>query len=244
MIEAVIFDLDGTLVDTERLKAYSYARAAVELSGGELTEAEVIEAFKDVVGLSREEVAQGLLKRFNLEDSARSRISEFKVQYPWQVLVELRLPIYMNLIADPAVLRECVFQHNVGLLNYLRRRGFKTGLATMSYCAQANRVLEILELKDKLDFIAARDDVKKGKPDPEIYQLVADRLSVDPSRCLVVEDSLSGVQAALAANMHCIVVTTDFTRAAVHQSSLLDKRWIVDDPVNLESVARQVIENR
>ena len=53
MIQAVIFDLDGTLVETERLKALSYARAAVELCLYTLTEAEVIEAFKDVVGLSR-----------------------------------------------------------------------------------------------------------------------------------------------------------------------------------------------
>jgi beta-phosphoglucomutase len=62
MIKAMIFDLDGTLVQTEKLKALSYARAAVELCPQVLNEDEVIEAFKDVVGLSRREVASTLLE--------------------------------------------------------------------------------------------------------------------------------------------------------------------------------------
>ena len=53
MIQAMIFDLDGTLVQTERLKALSYARAAVELCPHDIREIDVVEAFKDVVGLSR-----------------------------------------------------------------------------------------------------------------------------------------------------------------------------------------------
>ena len=57
MIRLVIFDLDGTLVQTERLKAMSYARAAVELCPYQVSEEEVIEAYKDVVGLRRREVA-------------------------------------------------------------------------------------------------------------------------------------------------------------------------------------------
>ena len=76
MIRAFVFDLDGTLVETEELKALSYARAAAELRP-DLNEGEVIEAFKDLVGLSRQEVAVGLMRRFGLEDAARSRMVEF-----------------------------------------------------------------------------------------------------------------------------------------------------------------------
>ena len=72
MICAFVFDLDGTLVETEQLKALSYARAATELRPA-LHEDEVVEAFKDLVGLSRQEVAVGLMKRFGLEDAARAR---------------------------------------------------------------------------------------------------------------------------------------------------------------------------
>ena len=83
MIRAMIFDLDGTLVQTERLKALSYARAAVELCPSEINETEVIEAFKEVVGLSRREVASILMERFDLTGKARKRMAEFGVNTPW-----------------------------------------------------------------------------------------------------------------------------------------------------------------
>src|SRR4051794_40073938 len=93
MIRAFVFDLDGTLVETEELKALSYARAAAELRP-DLEEAEVIEAFKDLVGLSRQEVAIGLMRRFGLENAARSCIAKFGVATPWQAYVQIRLRIY------------------------------------------------------------------------------------------------------------------------------------------------------
>jgi beta-phosphoglucomutase len=73
MIQAMIFDLDGTLVQTEKLKALSYARAAVELCPHEVSESQVVEAFKQVVGLARHEVAQYLVSEFKLEGKAAQR---------------------------------------------------------------------------------------------------------------------------------------------------------------------------
>jgi beta-phosphoglucomutase-like phosphatase (HAD superfamily) len=93
----------------------------------------------------------------------------------------------------------------------------------------------------EFDFIATRDDVNAGKPDPEIYLLVAREFSLEPGNCLVIEDSPSGVKAALAAGMQCIAVTTEFTRKNIHASNLLEKQWIVDDPANLKTVAKQNI---
>ena len=91
MIRAMLFDLDGTLVQTERLKALSYARAAVELCPDALSETEVVEAFKNVVGLSRREVATALVERFGLKQSARMRMSEFDVRAPWQAFVQVQV---------------------------------------------------------------------------------------------------------------------------------------------------------
>ena len=71
MIRAFVFDLDGTLVETEQLKALSYARAATALRP-DLNEGEVIAAFGDLVGLSRQEVAVDLMRRFGPEDAARA----------------------------------------------------------------------------------------------------------------------------------------------------------------------------
>src|SRR5687767_6753484 len=86
VIRAFIFDLDGTLVETEELKGLSYARAATELRP-DLSEEEVLGAFTDLVGLSRQGVAVGLLRRFALEEAARDRMSEFGVDTPWQAFV-------------------------------------------------------------------------------------------------------------------------------------------------------------
>ena len=83
MIEAMIFDLDGTLVQTEKLKALSYARAAMELCPREIREGEVLEAFKQVVGFLRKEVAEALVQRFNLETGAAERMQEFGVSSLW-----------------------------------------------------------------------------------------------------------------------------------------------------------------
>lgn len=242
MIQAMIFDLDGTLVQTERLKALSYARAVIELCPREVSEAQVLSAFKEVVGLPRREVAQSLVERFNLHEKALARSGEFGVSSAWQALIQVRLGYYESILADPQILIDHRWPHNLALLEEARRANCKTGLATMSRCQQAQRVLKILNLEEAFDFVASRDDVNQGKPDPEIYLLVAAELQVLPSNCMVIEDSPSGVQAALAAGTNCIAVTTPFTREAIHAKQLLDEHWIVDDPVELPAVVQEMMK--
>ena len=154
----MIFDLDGTLVQTERLKALSFACTAVELSPHGITEKNVIETFKDVVGLSRWEVATMLLQRFNLQKVAEKRMVEFGVRVPWQAFVQMRLRYYEAMLADPAVLRDNQWPHNIALLEEARRAHYRIGLATMSYCAQVGRVLDILDLAEAFDFVAGRQE--------------------------------------------------------------------------------------
>ena len=86
-------------------------------------------------------------------------------------------------------------------------------------CAQAAVELYSHNLADGFDFIATRDDLQRGKPSPEIYQLVSNELAVPPGESLVIEDSPSGARGALAARMWCIVVGTPLTRQAIHPSA-------------------------
>jgi putative hydrolase of the HAD superfamily len=120
--------------------------------------------------------------------------------------------------------------------------GCKTALATMSGCARTQHVLQSLGLGDALDFVATRDDVERRKPHPEIYQLVRTELGIPAEQSLVIEDSPSGVEAALAAGLHCIAVTTPFTRQKLREQSLLEERWIVDDPGVLPDLVRQPVQ--
>ncbi len=240
MIRAIIFDLDGTLVETEELKALSYARAAVELRP-ELKEVEILEAFKEVVGLSRQEVAMALLQRFGLETAARARMAEFGVDEPWQAYLRVRQRIYAEILEDTELLRRQQWPHNIALLHEFRRQGYPIALATMSYREQVQRVLEVLGLSNAFDFVASRDDVEQGKADPEIYLLTARALGVSPADCLAIEDSPAGVAAALAAGTSVIAVSTPLTRQHLHESGLLPAQLIVDDPDLLPQVVAHIL---
>ena len=98
MIEAVIFDLDGTLVQTEKLKAISYARAVTDLCPHDVKEEQVIEAFREVVGLPRREVAQALVAKFDLTARASERMKEFGVSAAWQAFIQVRLQHYERML--------------------------------------------------------------------------------------------------------------------------------------------------
>lgn len=210
VIDATIFDMDGTLVQTERLKARSYAEAASELRP-EVTEEQVVEAFRDVVGRSRREVSTTLLERFALEEAASRRMEEFGVSRPWQAYTQLRLRIQDALLSDPDVLRDHQWSHTDPLLRTVNERGCGVALATMSHCEDTTRILDVLGLRDRFSFVATRDDVDRPKPDPEIYHLVFREIGRDPEECLIIEDSPAGVEAAVRSGARVVALGTPFT---------------------------------
>lgn len=240
MIRAFVFDLDGTLVETEELKALSYARAATQLRR-DLNEGEVVAAFGDLVGLSRQEVAVGLMRRFGLEDAARARMAEFDVGTPWQAYVQIRLGIYEEMLGDPKLIQKHRYPHNIALLRRVRQDGFPTALATQSHREQTRRVIGILGLEDEFDVVVTRDDVEHGKPAPEMHLLAARELDFDAGECLAIEDSPAGVQGALAAGMEVIAVTTRLTRQKFRGTDLLDRCHVVNDPRTLPDIVDRLI---
>lgn len=209
-IKAWIFDLDGTLVGTESLKALSYAQAVRDLRP-EISQEQVMEAFKGVVGQSRRSVAQALLQAFGLEDQAACHMARRGVTTPWQAFLQIRLEHYEKMLADPDLIRKNRFDHNIDLLMRVRKEGSRTALVTMSRCPQAMQVLAALGLQGAFDFIATADDVERGKPDPEIYLLALDHLGFRPEQCMALEDSAAGVRAALAAGVPVMAIANEFT---------------------------------
>ena len=243
MIKAVIFDLDGTLVRTEELKALSYFQGATDVKN-DVTEESVTTAYKQVVGLSREEVSRHLVRVLDLEGPARAQMHSLQVDEPWKVLGLKHLANYERMIETPGLLEKYKCPYNTAFLEFVKREGFRVGLATLSHRPETYRILDILRLRALFDVIATREDVEKGKPDPGIYLFVAARLGVTPPECLVIEDSVNGIRSALAAGMGCVAVTSSFTRPSVHESGLLEKQWIVDDHAMLMTVARQFIAEK
>ncbi len=240
-IKAFLFDLDGTLVQTERLKALSYAKAAQTLAPERIVEAEVLEAFKSVVGRSRMEVATQLMDQFQLEEAAKSHMDAQGAGSAIEAFIQIRLGFYGRMIDDPLVIQKSMWPHNIAQLYNAVAAGYKTGLATMSHRPQATRILEVLSLTQCFDFTATRDDVERGKPDPEIYHLVSEALEVNPGACLVFEDSVSGVAAARAAGMHVIAVSTPFTKKTLEEAKLIPAEQLIHDPEALPGLVERMV---
>ncbi len=218
MISAIVFDLDGTLVQSEKLKALSYAMAAQRLLRLSEPDPRAIEAYREIVGAARDVASRHVMDRLGLETEVRPMMAGFGASEPWEVLTAMQTEIYDEMVADPQVLKANQWPHTIGLLRVAGETGCRTGLATMSHREEALHVLLALDLERSLDVILAREDVRQPKPDPEIYLLAAQKLGVRPEDCLVLEDSLTGVRAAVAAGTNVIAVATPFTVAGLHSS--------------------------
>lgn len=244
MIKAIIFDLDGTLVQSERLKAESYAIAVQDLLGLPEPDPRAIEAYRGIVGASRDIASRHVMESLELEEDLRPLMVEYGVSEPARVLSAMRKKIYDEMVADPQVLRDNQWPHTIQLLRMARDTSCRTALATMSYRKEVLHVLRALDLEASLDALFTREDVEQPKPAPEIYQLAAATLGVASAECLVLEDSPNGVRAAVSAGMNVIAVATPFTQASLHSSQVLEHAWIVHTPEELlETVKRRIDEH-
>ena len=239
MIKAIIFDLDGTLVQTEIVKAHSYAKAIALLSGNAVTEDEVIQNFKNYVGLSRNDVAKNLVRDYKDKLNFQSdNIEEME-----DALIEKRLEIYNSMLEDPSVLPKYCCTMTMGFLRTVKQDNYFTGLATMSHCMQVEKVLAITNIKDQFNHVITRDEIENAKPHPEIYIRMKNKLKVEPDECIVIEDSVAGIKAALSAQMNVFAVTNSITGESVHKSKLLDKKFIIDNPAELKTKVYEFIES-
>ena len=227
MIKALIFDLDGTLIQTEMLKATSYALAIAGLTKKKVAQQEVMAVFGKYVGLSRKEVVKGISAEFASE--LKPHLGSKGPKEIEEAVITERLSLYQAMLNDRELLARHFCPYNLSLLKKTHLDGYHIVLATMSHREQAERVLSVMGIKDKLDLILAREDVAQGKPDPEIYLKAKDRLDVSPRECIVIEDSVNGIKAGLAAEMYVFAVTNDVTRPSVHAAQLLADSYIVDN---------------
>ena len=244
MIQAIVFDLDGTLVQSEKLKAEAYAIAVQRLRRLPKPDQRAIEAYQSTVGASREVASQVVIDQLGLEPELRPLMAQYEASEPWQVLTAMRITIHKDMVADPQVLRDNQWPHTIGLLRLAKETGCRTGLATMSYRNEADHVLRALDLERSLDLVLTREDVDKPKPDPEIYLLAARRLEMLPAECLVVEDSPNGVRAAVAAGMNVIAFATPFTAKSLHETKVVEHDRILHESDKLLDMARRVIEEQ
>ncbi len=242
MIKAIIFDLDGVLVQTEKLKARAYALAVQQIRNLPEPDTRASEAYREVVGASREITSSHVMSKLGLEDELRPMMSQYGVSEPWQVLTAIRYQIYDRMVSDPQVIRENQWPYTVDLLRVAKETACLTALTTLSQSKDVLHIIHSLGLESMLDLVLTADDVTKGKPDPEIYRLAAQKLGVPPEECLVLEDSVNGIKAAQSAGMNVVAIATPFTSASIHTSEITKEAWIVHEPEKVAEVVRQRIE--
>jgi beta-phosphoglucomutase len=187
MIQAVIFDLDGVIVDTAHYHFIAWKRLAKEL-GIHFTEQEN----EQLKGVSRMRSLEIVLELGNLRLSQEEmeRLATKKNQ--WFVG-------YIN-----AMKPDEIFPGVKELIQDIRSHGIKVALASSS--KNAHTVLNLLNIRNLFDAVVDGTMITHTKPDPEIFLLAAKKLTIPPTQCLVFEDAEAGVEAAVAAGMKCIGV--------------------------------------
>ena len=244
MIRAVMFDLDGTLVQSEKLIAEASAIVVQRLRNLPEPDPRAIEAYRETVGALEDVASRHIIDRLGLDSDLQPFVGQYEVSETWQVLLSMVKEIYEEMVADPQVIRDNQWPHTVGLLRIARDNNCQTALVTNSSRKEALKVLQALDLLESLDVVLTREDVEHPKPDPEIYRLAAEKLEVPPEECLVLEDSSNGVRAGVAAGMNVIAIATPFTVAGLHVDQVIEHAWVVHDPAKLlEVVSERIAEH-
>ena len=196
MVEAIIFDHDGVMVDTEPLQS----KAWIEMLKKYGKEPELYEnGLVHIVGISIDENWKILKEKYNVEEEIDS-------------LEEQRGEIYFNLLKEAQPIE--------GLMDLLKdlnkekiSKGIMLAIASSSNKEYIEAVVKKFGFEKMFDLIVTRKDVEKGKPNPDIYLKVANEFRVKPSDCVVLEDSQTGVEAGYHAGMKVIAIPNEYTLA-------------------------------
>ena len=215
---AVIFDVDGVLVDSYHAHFESWRQMLREV-GIDFSE----QQFRATFGRRSQDILQQLLG-----DAATDQHIA--------ALDERKESLYRSLIrAD--------FPHIPGaveLIHALDAEGVAMGLGSSGPPENIALTVECLGCAERFGAVVTRRDVSRGKPDPQVFQVAADRLAVEPVRCAVVEDAPAGIEAANRAGMASIALTGTATRAELAAADL-----VVDQLADLDAeVIKGLIDGR
>lgn len=186
---AILFDMDGLMVDSELTRAESFKKIIRKYGG------KVKENIPQVIGVRVLDNWIILKERYGLKENPAKLMEEGEEEY--SRLIEKNMPIAM-----PGLFK---------LIDYMKKTNLKKAVVSSAGIKHIELKLERLKLANFFEVKVSGDMLTKGKPDPEGYLLAADKLGVDPKECLVLEDAPSGVQAAKAARMYCIVIPSIYT---------------------------------
>jgi beta-phosphoglucomutase family hydrolase len=184
MIKAIIFDMDGVLVDSEpfhiEIEKQQFLLNQISISD---------EEHSQYMGVASDVMWKEIAEHHSFNVSVEDLTEQFKVQ-SIQYFSELdEIPVMPGLI---------------DLLEKLSRKNFPMAVASSSYPEIIKIILEKTGLLKYFKVIVSSQEAGKSKPEPDVFLLAARKLGVLPQNCLVIEDSANGIKAAQAAGMSCV----------------------------------------
>jgi HAD superfamily hydrolase (TIGR01509 family) len=198
-VQAVIFDMDGVIVDSE---PYS------------------MQALIDVLGQYGIEPTEDDLRRSygrRVRDDFVDYFARYGVTADVNIAIAHKHARYYHLAAGH--LRP--FPGVMALLKRLRDQGHRLALASSGDRVKVAFGMQALQLNSLFELVITGDDVSHSKPAPEIYLRAAQRLGVPPAECIAIEDAPAGVEAVKRASMRCIAVTNSVPREQLYQADLI-----------------------
>ena len=184
-IEAVIFDMDGLMFDTEKLAERCWENAG-EKFGYEIER----KIYKQITGL-------------NIKKAKEIFLDHFGKNFPFDEIRAERIKIANEAVKTEGVpVKKGLFE----LLEYLEAEKLKIGLATSTEQTRAGLLLDLSDARKYFNAATYGDNVVNGKPAPEIFLTTSEKLEVSPENCIVLEDSEHGIEAAFNAGMLPIMV--------------------------------------
>ena len=222
-IELIIFDMDGLMFDTEKISFVSWRQAAVQY-GYQIDD----EIFQTTIGA-------------NLSRTKEIYLNHFGNSFPIKEIINDRSRIAEEIIKSKGVpIKKGLYD----LLDYLNQSTIKKAVATSTSRKRALDLLKMANIDKCFDYILCGDEIERSKPDPEIYIKVSDKLACSPEKCLVLEDSETGITAAYLAGMLPIMIPDmkepdDKIQSLLFKkmNSLLDVKYFLEEFFNTSYIA-------
>ncbi len=185
-IKAILFDMDGVLIEAKDWH-YEALNRALKLFGMEISRIDHLTTFD---GLPTKDKLKMLSLEKGLPLGLHEFINELKQQYTMDLVHSLCKPRF----------------HHEYALSKLKEEGYKMAVCSNSIRNTIEIMMQKASLGMYLDFYISNEDVKKGKPDPEMYNKAIERMRLHPKECMIVEDNENGIKAAKASGANVMIV--------------------------------------
>ncbi len=200
MFQGAIFDLDGVIVNTVPLHFKAWERMFTEYGQSFTFE----DYKKKVDGIPRTDGARAILT--DLTDDELKKACDKKQGYYLEYLKQDKVPLYPE---------------TIDLIRELRSKSIK--VAVISSSKNTPYILDSIGLTDKIETKIDGNDITKGKPDPQIFLMAAEKLGLSPKTCVVFEDAVLGVEAAKRAGMFCVGIDRHNDPAGLKNADIIVK---------------------